>query len=119
MGGGIQLWRSASAGQPGNPTADGTGWETQGLKVNGSIPSDSSANPVVTGTANTAFWTAVGGFGDVGETGDNVTGFGLCATGGQITPSGGTNTVGAVPNSGPPPAAPESAPPPPARRAPC
>ena len=64
VGGGIRLGRATDTATPGN-----------GLKVNGTIPSDSGGNPVANGAADPSFWTAVGGFGGQSELGDQVTAF--------------------------------------------
>jgi hypothetical protein len=52
IGGGIHIGRAADAATPNN-----------GLKVNGTMPSDASGNPVANGATDPASWTAVGGFG--------------------------------------------------------
>src|SRR3989442_482115 len=54
VGGGIRVGRATDTATPGN-----------GLKVNGTIPSDSGGNPVANGATDPSFWTAVGGFGAV------------------------------------------------------
>ena len=94
VGGGIHLGRATDTATPGD-----------GLKVNGTVPSDSGGNPVANGAADPSFWTAVGGFGAVSEPGDQVTAFAMCSTGGPAhtvvsvasvnapTASGATATV--------------------------
>src|SRR5207253_4822534 len=71
VGDGIHLGRATDTATPGD-----------GLKVNGTVPSDSGGNPVANGAADPSFWTAVGGFGAVSEPGDQVTAFAMCSTGG-------------------------------------
>lgn len=71
VGGGAFLQRTADANPPNN-----------GLKLNGSIPSDPAGNPVTNNASTPSNWTAVGGFGGQSESGDQVTGFADCASGG-------------------------------------
>ena len=71
IGGGIDVGRATDTATPGN-----------GLKVNGTMPSDAGGNPVANGATDPAFWTAVGGFGGQSEAGDQVTSFAMCSTGG-------------------------------------
>src|ERR1700704_3815524 len=71
IGGGIHAGRAADSATPGN-----------GLKVNGTMPSDSAGNPVANGATDPANWAAVGGFGGQSEAGDQVTSFAMCSTGG-------------------------------------
>lgn len=68
LSGGIRLWKTAG-GTPNN-----------GLKVNGTLPSDSAGSASVDGSSNPTSWTAVGGFGGQNESGDQVRAFALCAT---------------------------------------
>ena len=75
-GGGIDLGRA----DPTDPTIP-----SNGLKTNGSMPSDPAGNPAANGAADTAVWTAVGAFAGQSEPGDAVTGFALCAAGGLHT----------------------------------
>ncbi|HYZ38931.1 MAG TPA: hypothetical protein VE673_19835, partial [Pseudonocardiaceae bacterium] len=69
-----------------------TATPTNGLKLNGTIPSDAAGNPVANGATTPSNWTAVGGFGGQSEAGDQVTAFAECATGG---PTGTTVVVSA------------------------
>ncbi|HKS52654.1 MAG TPA: hypothetical protein VJS67_12370, partial [Pseudonocardiaceae bacterium] len=63
FGGGAFERRISSASElPGN-----------GLKLNGTIPSDSSGNPVTDGATTPSNWTAVAGFGGQSEAGDQAT----------------------------------------------
>ena len=53
-----------------------------GLKINGTVPSDASGNPVTNNASTPSNWTAVAGFGGQGDTGDQASAFADCATGG-------------------------------------
>ncbi|MBW0009303.1 MAG: hypothetical protein JO063_04145, partial [Pseudonocardiales bacterium] len=53
-----------------------------GLKLNGTIPSDAAGNPVTDGAPTPSNWTAVAGFGGQADTGDQASAFADCATGG-------------------------------------
>lgn len=75
VGGGIRLGRA-------NPADTTT--PTNGLKVNGTYPSDASATPVANLAINPRFWTAAGGFGGQSEAGDQVTSFAVCAIVGPV-----------------------------------
>jgi len=75
FGGGAFLDRSSSAANT----------PSNGLKLNGTIPSDASGNPVTDGASTPSNWTAVAGFGGQNETGDQATAFANCATGGPTT----------------------------------
>jgi uncharacterized repeat protein (TIGR01451 family) len=88
VGGGIRLGRATDTATPGN-----------GLKVNGTIPSDSLGNPVANGATDPAFWNAVGGFGGQSEAGDQVSAFAMCTIGGPA------HTVVAVASANAPTAA--------------
>jgi hypothetical protein len=92
IGGGIQIGRAADAATPGN-----------GLKVNGTMPSDSAGTAVANGATDPAFWTAVGGFGGQSEAGDQVTTFAMCSTGGPAHTVVETASVSGVPTQGSPP----------------
>jgi hypothetical protein len=92
VGGGIQIGRATDTATPGN-----------GLKVNGSVPSDAGGNPVANGAADPAFWTAVGGFGGQSEAGDQVTSFAMCSTGGPAHTVAETASVSGVATQGSPP----------------
>ena len=72
FGGGAFLQRSSSAADT----------PSNGLKLNGTIPSDASGNPVVDGASTPSNWTAVAGFGGQSEAGDQASAFANCATGG-------------------------------------
>jgi hypothetical protein len=75
VGGGAFLRRSSSAADiPGN-----------GLKLNGTIPSDSAGNPATDGSPTPSSWTAVAGFGGQNDAGDQATAFANCGTGGPTT----------------------------------
>src|SRR5262245_13996673 len=82
VGGGIRLFDTVTPGT-----------ETNGLKVNGSVPSDGAATPAAGGTNDPSAWTAVGGFGGVGETEDAVSAFAMCASGGGVDIAGGPDTI--------------------------
>ena len=72
VGGGSFLQRSSAASDtPGN-----------GLKLNGTLPSDAAGNPAPANAATPASWAAVAGFGGQADAGDQVTAFADCATGG-------------------------------------
>jgi uncharacterized repeat protein (TIGR01451 family) len=75
-GGGIVLGRA----DPTDPTIP-----ANGLKVNGSMPSDAAGNGAPSGAVDPTVWTAVGAFGGQSEPGDAVTGFAMCAAGGLHT----------------------------------
>jgi hypothetical protein len=92
IGGGIEVGRAADTATPGN-----------GLKVNGTMPSDSAGNPVANGATDPAFWTAVGGFGGQSEAGDQVTSFAMCSTGGPAHTVVETASVSGVATQGNPP----------------
>ena len=92
LGGGIQVGRAADTAIPNN-----------GLKVNGTMPSDSSGNPVAGGATDPSFWTAVGGFGGQAEAGDQVTSFAVCSTGGPGHTVVETASVTGVAAQGSPP----------------
>ncbi|MBV8993595.1 MAG: hypothetical protein JO287_07820 [Pseudonocardiales bacterium] len=76
-----------------------------GLKLNGTIPSDSSGNPVADGATTPSNWTAVAGFGGQSDTGDQATAFANCATGGpaatviKVSAPVGLATQGNPPNT--------------------
>ena len=92
IGGGIDVGRAADTATPGN-----------GLKVNGTMPSDSGGNPVPNGATDPSFWTAVGGFGGQSEAGDQVTSFAMCSTGGPAHTTVETASVSGVATQGNPP----------------
>src|SRR3989475_2789820 len=92
IGGGTEVGRAADTATPGN-----------GLKVNGTMPSDASGNPVANGATDPAFWTAVGGFGGQSEAGDQVTSFAMCSTGGPAHTVVETASVSGVAAQGSPP----------------
>jgi len=92
IGGGIEVGRAADTATPGN-----------GLKVNGTMPSDSGGNPVTNGGTDPSFWTAVGGFGGQSEAGDQVTSFAMCSTGGPAHTVVETGSVSGVAAQGSPP----------------
>jgi hypothetical protein len=73
VGGGIRVGRAS-------PTDTTT--PTNGLKINGTYPSDATATPVADHAVNSRSWTATGGFGGQSEAGDQVTSFAVCAVGG-------------------------------------
>src|SRR5262245_55940586 len=79
VGGGIRLFDTVTPNT-----------ETNGLKVNGLLPSDASSAPVAN---DPSAWTAVGGFGGVGETEDAVSSFAMCASGGGVDVPSGPDTV--------------------------
>ena len=75
-----------------------------GLKLNGSVPSDASGNPSVSTTTTPGSWTTVAGFGAVADSGDQARGFALCstaqgptATSVAVGPQVGTVTQGNAP----------------------
>ena len=92
IGGGVQIGRATDTATPGN-----------GLKVNGTMPSDSAGNPVANGATDPSFWTAVGGFGGQSEAGDQVTSFAMCSTGGPAHTTVATASVSGVALQGSPP----------------
>jgi hypothetical protein len=92
VGGGIEVGRAADTATPAN-----------GLKVNGTMPSDSGGNPVTNGGTDPSFWTAVGGFGGQSEAGDQVTSFAMCSTGGPAHTTVVTASVSGVATQGNPP----------------
>jgi hypothetical protein len=53
-----------------------------GLKLNGTVPSDASGNPVTNNASTPSNWTAVAGFGGQSDTNDQASAFADCATGG-------------------------------------
>ncbi|HEX4518351.1 MAG TPA: hypothetical protein VH063_02100 [Gaiellaceae bacterium] len=55
---------------------------TNGLRVHGDVPSSPSGAFAENGSEDPTSWTAVGGFGGTGETGDEVKAFALCASNG-------------------------------------
>ena len=67
------------------------------------MPSDSGGNPVANGATDPSFWTAVGGFGGQSETGDQVTSFAMCSTGGPAHTVVQTASVSGVAAQGSPP----------------
>lgn len=75
IGGGIRLGKAS-------PTDTTT--PTNGLKVNGTYPSDATGTPVGNFAVNPRFWTAAGGFGGQSEAGDQVTSFAMCAIVGPV-----------------------------------
>lgn len=75
IGGGIRLSKAS-------PTDTTT--PTNGLKVNGTYPSDANAAPASNFAVNPRFWTAAGGFGGQSEAGDQVTSFAVCAIVGPL-----------------------------------
>jgi hypothetical protein len=75
FGGGAFLRKiSSAADTPGN-----------GLKLNGTMPSDASGNPVADNASTPSNWTAVAGFGGQSDNDDQATAFADCATGGPTT----------------------------------
>jgi uncharacterized repeat protein (TIGR01451 family) len=82
VGGGIELGRVSDTATPNN-----------GLKVNGSMPSDAAGNPATNGSTDPSDWAAIGGYGGQSESGDQVTAFALCATGGPTHTEVVTATV--------------------------
>jgi len=92
IGGGIEVGRAADTATPGN-----------GLKVNGTMPSDSGGDRVTNGGTDPSFWTAVGGFGGQSEAGDQVTSFAMCSTGGPAHTVVETGSVSGVAAQGSPP----------------
>jgi hypothetical protein len=58
---------------------DGT-LPTNGLRIHGDVPSSSSGAFAKNGSRDPTSWTAVGGFGGTGETGDEVKAFALCSS---------------------------------------
>jgi hypothetical protein len=60
---------------------------TNGLVLDGTMPSNSLGAPVANGTTNPASWTTVAGFSGMSEAGDQAATFAMCAT------SGPANTV--------------------------
>ena len=92
VGGGIEVGRAADTNTPGN-----------GLKVNGTMPSDAGGNPVASGATDPASWTAVGGFGGQSEAGDQVTSLAMCSTGGPAHTVVETASVSGVATQGNPP----------------
>jgi hypothetical protein len=92
LGGGVQVGRAADTATPSN-----------GLKVNGTMPSDAGGNPVASGATDPSFWTAVGGFGGQSEAGDQVTSFAVCSTGGPGHTVVETASVSGVATQGTPP----------------
>jgi uncharacterized repeat protein (TIGR01451 family) len=82
VGGGIRLYDATTAGA-----------ETNGLKVNGSVPSSSGGTPSTTGATDPSNWTAVGGFGGQADSNDDVTAYAMCASGGQIQQVSPPSTV--------------------------
>src|SRR5262245_46618334 len=82
VGGGIRLFDTVTPNS-----------ETNGLKVNGSLPGDGAGSPAAGGSNDPSAWTAVGGFGGVGETEDAVSGFAMCAAGGGVDVPGGPDTI--------------------------
>ena len=75
VGGGIRVGKVS-------PTDTTT--PTNGLKVNGTYPSDASATPVANHAIDPSFWTAAGGFATQSEAGDQVTSFAVCASVGPV-----------------------------------
>jgi hypothetical protein len=57
---------------------DGT-LPTNGLRIHGDVPSNAAGAFADNGSVDPTSWTAVGGFGGTGETGDEVKAFALCA----------------------------------------
>jgi hypothetical protein len=74
VGGGLQVGKAPPA----------TTTPVNGLKVNGTYPSDANATPITTFAVNPTFWAAAGGFGSQSEAGDQVTSFAVCATVGPL-----------------------------------
>ncbi|HWD08578.1 MAG TPA: DUF11 domain-containing protein, partial [Actinomycetota bacterium] len=91
VGGGISLGRVSDTATPNN-----------GLKVNGTMPSDASGNPATNASTDPASWTAVGGYGGQAESGDQVTSFALCASGGPTHTEVVTATVAGTATQGNP-----------------
>jgi hypothetical protein len=75
VGGGIRVGKAS-------PTDTTT--PTNGLKVNGTYPSDVSGTPVANHAIDPSFWTAAGGFATQSEAGDQVTSFAVCASVGPV-----------------------------------
>ena len=75
LGGGIRVGKAS-------PTDTTT--PTNGLKVNGTYPSDVSATPLAHHAIDPSFWTAAGGFATQSEAGDQVTSFAVCASVGPV-----------------------------------
>ncbi|MGH3702560.1 MAG: hypothetical protein ACRDQY_24560 [Pseudonocardiaceae bacterium] len=74
VGGGLQVGKATPA----------TTTPVNGLKVNGTYPSDAGATPITTFAVNPTFWAAAGGFGSQSEASDQVTSFAVCATVGPL-----------------------------------
>lgn len=68
LSGGSRQWRTEG------------GTANNGLKMNGTLPSDSAGNPASDDSSDPSSWTAVGGFGGQSEAGDQVRSYALCAT---------------------------------------
>ena len=71
MVGGGALIRRIDGTTPGN-----------GLKLNGTMPSDASSNPVADGATDPSSWTDVAGFGGQSDNGDEAIAFAMCSSGG-------------------------------------
>lgn len=69
---------------------------TNGLVLDGTMPSNSSGIAVANGTANPASWTTVAGFSGVSEAGDQAAAFAMCATSGPANTTTVTATTTAA-----------------------